>query len=97
MADFCQFLGYWLSKNASRDHGIKSEFVLLTKSILLCTIGKRILHWSIFATEYIADNCKFSGYWPLKIGSLNHDVIGEFVSVAKSIVFGTAGKMFYVG
>ena len=29
IADFCPFLGYWPSKNASRDHGIKGEFVSL--------------------------------------------------------------------
>ena len=50
-ADFCTFFGHWLSKNASRDHGIKGEFVSFAKPIVLCTIGKRILCWSIFAID----------------------------------------------
>ena len=32
------------------------------------------------------------GYWPSKNGSHDYDVKGEFVSLAKPILFGTAGK-----
>ena len=92
IAHFCLFLGYWRSKNSSRDHGIKDEFVSLTKTIVLCTIGKWILCWSILAIEPKADFFPFWGYWPSKDGSREHNVKVEFVSLAKPIVFGTSGK-----
>ena len=41
VANFCPFLGYWPSKNASRHRRIKGEFVSLTKPIILYTIGKK--------------------------------------------------------
>ena len=68
IADFFPFLGYWPSKNALHDHGIKVEFVSFAKPIVLCTIGKRILCLSIFAVESIADFCHSWGYWPSKNG-----------------------------
>ena len=43
--------------------------------------------------EPIADFCPFLGYWPSKSGSHDHDVKGEFVSLAESMVFGTVGKI----
>ena len=61
IADFCPILGYWLSKNASRDHGIKDRVVSLAKPTTLFDIGKRILCWSIFPKESIADLCPFLG------------------------------------
>ena len=93
VADFCPTLGYWPSKNASRDYNEIGEFVSFVKPIVLCTIGKRILRWSIFAFEPIANFCPFFGYWPSKSVSRDHDVKGEFVSLAKSMVFGTVGKI----
>ena len=73
------FFGCWPSKNASRDHGIKGEFVSLPKPI-------------VFTIEFIAGFCPFWGYWPSKNGSRNHDVKVEFVSIAKPVVFVTTGK-----
>ena len=90
--DICPFLGYWPSKNASRDHSLQGEFVSLAKPIVLCTIRKRTLCWSLFAIASIADFCIFRGYWPSTNGSYDHDVKGEFVSLAKPFVFGTSGK-----
>ena len=81
-SDFCPFLGYWLSKNASHAHGTKGEFVSFAKPIVLCTIWKRIL----------TDFCPFWGYWPSKNGSRAHNIKDKFVSLAKLIVFGTTGK-----
>ena len=95
IADFCLFFGYWPSKNTSRDHGIRGEFVSLAKPVVLCTIGKRILCWSIFAVESIADFCRLRGYWPSKNRSCDHDIKGEFVSLAKRIVFGTTRKRIW--
>ena len=129
---FSLFLGYWPSKNASRDHGIKGEFVSFTKPIFyvplerefyvdqyfhenlqlifvhagvidlkrICfsykivfgTTGKRILCWRIIVKEPKADFSLFLGYWSTKNESRDHDVKGEFVSLAKPIVFGTGGK-----
>ena len=89
IADFCLFLDYWPSKNASRGHRIKGKFVYLAKPILLCSIGKIILCWSIFAIESIADFCRFWGYWPWNNWPRDHDVKGEFASLAKPIVIGT--------
>ena len=66
IADFCPFLGYRPSKNASRGHGIEVKFFSLAKPTLLCTIRKIILCWSIFATESTVDFCPFWGYWPWK-------------------------------
>ena len=43
IADFCSFLGYRPSKNASRGHGIKGEPVSLAKPVVLCTTRKRTL------------------------------------------------------
>ena len=93
IAYFCPILVYWPSKNASCDYNVIGEFVSLAKPIVLCTIRKRILCWWIFALEPIADFCPFLGYWPSKSGSRDHDVKGEFVSLAKSMVFGTVGKI----
>ena len=72
------------------------KFVSLTKPIVLCTIGKRILCWSIFATEPIADFCPLMGYWPLKNGSRDHNVKRNSLLLAKLIVFGTIGKKFHL-
>ena len=66
IADFCPILGYWSSKNASRDHGIDDGVVSFAKPTTLWTIGKRTLCWSIFPKEPIADFCPFWGYWPSK-------------------------------
>ena len=85
-------MGYWPLKNASRDHGIKDEFVFLAKPIVLCTIGKRILRWSKFAVESIADFCHFGGYWPSKNESRDHDANDEFDSLTKPFIFGTTKK-----
>ena len=79
IAGFCLFMGYWTSNNASRDHGIKYEFVSLAKPIVLCTFRKRILCWSILGSEPIANFCPFLGYWTIKNGSRNHDVKGDFL------------------
>ena len=65
---------------------------MLTKPINFGVNGKKILCWSV-AIEPIADFCSFLGYWPSKSGSRHHDVKGEFVSLAKSMVFGTVGKI----
>ena len=92
IAGFCPFLGYWPSKNASRDHDIKDKFVSFANSIVLYIIGKRILCWSIIAIEHIADFSKFWRFWPSKNGSRDHDIKDEFVCFAKAIVFDTAGK-----
>ena len=92
LANFCPFLGYWHSENASLDRGIKSEFISLIKPILLCSMGERILCWSLFTIESIAVFCPYWGYWPSENGWHEHDVNGEFVSLAKTFVFGTAGK-----
>ena len=69
------------------------EFVSFVKPIALCTIAKKILCWSIFALEPIADFCPCLGYWPSKSGSRDHDVKGKVVSLEKSMVFGTVGKI----
>ena len=79
----CQYLGYWPSKNASRDHGLQGEFVSLAKRIVLCTIRNITLCWSLFAIASIADFCIFWSYWLSRNGS---------VSLAKPFVFGTSGK-----
>ena len=62
IVDFCAILGYWLSKYASRDNGIKDRFFSLPKPTTLFTIEKRILCWSIFPKEPLADFCPFLGY-----------------------------------
>ena len=59
IAGFCPFMGYWPSKNMSRDHCIKDKFASLAKPIVLCTIRKRILCWSILALKPIANFCLF--------------------------------------
>ena len=66
-------MGYWPLKNESHDHRAKGKFVSLTKPIVLCTNGKRISSWSIFAIGPIADICPFLGYWPYVC---DHDVKG---------------------
>ena len=83
IAYFCLFLGYWPLKNTSRDHGIKGDFVSFAKPIVLSTIGKKILCWSTFAIESIADICPFWCYWPSKNWPRDHDVKGDFVSLVK--------------
>ena len=85
IAVFFLFMGYWPSNNTSRDHGIKDEFISLTKAIVLCTIRKRILCWSIFAIKSIADFCTEWVTWPW----FNE----EFASHAKTLAFGTVGKI----
>ena len=65
---------------------------LLTKPIKFGVNGKRILCWSIFALEPATDICPFLSYWPSKNASRYHGLQGEFVSLAKPIVFGTSGK-----
>ena len=92
IAGFCLFMGYWPSKNASRDHGMKDEFFSLAKPNVLCTIRKKILCWSTLAIESIADICPFWCYWSSKNWPRDHDVKGDFVSLVKYIVFGTTGK-----
>ena len=92
LADFCPFWDYWPSKNWPRDHDVKGEFASLAKPIVFGTTEKRILCSSIIAVESIADFSLFVGYWPSKNGSHDYDVKGEFVSLAKPILFGTAGK-----
>ena len=92
VANICLFLGYWRSKNVSRNHSKKGEFVSLRKPIVLCTIGKKILCWSIFALEAIADSCPFLIYWPSKNESRYHDVKGEPISLTKPTVFGITRK-----
>ena len=80
----------------SCDHDVMGENFLLTKSINFGVNEKIILCWSTFAIEPIADFCPFWGYWPSKNGSRDHDVQGikgEFVSLAKPIVFGTTGRI----
>ena len=47
----------------------------------------------MFAIESIAIFCLFRGYWPSKNWSREHDVKDEFASLAKSVVFGTTGKI----
>ena len=54
--------------------------------------GKRILCWSIFGTEPIADLCPFMGCWPSKNTSRGHGISGEFVSLEEPIVFCTIGE-----
>ena len=57
ISNFCLILGYWSSKNASGDYNVIRDFVSLTKPMVLLTFGKRILCWSKFALELIADFC----------------------------------------
>ena len=79
IAGFCPFMGYLPSKNVSRDHDIEDEFVSLGKPIVLCTIRKRILCWSILALELFGLlNFKEWVMWPWWKG--------EFASNAKPIV-----------
>ena len=92
IAGFCTFWDYWPSKNGSRNHDVKGEFVSLAKPVVFGTNGKRILWWSIIAAESIADFSLFLSYWSSKSGSRGYRLKGEFVSLAKPIVFGTAGK-----
>ena len=89
---FLSVVGLLIFKECTRNHGIKDEFVFLAKPILLCIIGRRILRWSVFAIEPTADFAPFWGCWPSKNGSCDHDVKGEFVSLAKTFVYGTTGK-----
>ena len=77
ISGFCPFMGYWPSKNASRYHVIKDEFVSLAKPIVLSTIRKRILCWSILALDSMANLCPFLGCWTSKNGSCDHDVKGN--------------------
>ena len=43
IADFCLFLGYSPSKNGSRDHDVKGEFVSPAKAMVFGTVGEIIL------------------------------------------------------
>ena len=63
--------------------------LLLTKPIKFGLNRKKILCWSIFAIEPIADFCSFMGYWPLK---MRHVTIDEFISLAKPIILCTIRK-----
>ena len=92
IAYFCRFLGYWPSKNTSRDHGIQGDFVSFAKPIILCTIEKKILCWSTFSIESIVDIYPFWSYWSSKNWPRDHDEKGDFISLVKYIVFGTTGK-----
>ena len=78
----------------SHDHGIKNEFVSLVKPIVFGTIRKKMLYWLMFGKEIniITDFSLFSGYWPSKNGSRDHDVKGEYISLTKPIVFGATGR-----
>ena len=89
IADFCQFMGYWPSKNMSRDHGINDEFVSPAKLIVLCTIRKRILCWSILALKPIANFCPFL---VIELERMGH-VIMMLREFAKPIIFGTVEKI----
>ena len=62
------------------------ELVSLAKPIVLCTTRKRILCWTIFTVEPIADFCPILGYWPSKHESR------EFASLVKPIVLCTTEK-----
>ena len=73
-------------------HVTKGEFVSFAKHIVFVTTGKRILWWSIIAIESIADFSLFLSYWSSRNGSRGYRIKSEFVSLAKPIVFGTAGK-----
>ena len=92
IAGFCLFMGYWSSKNASRDHGKKDEFVSLARPIVLCTFRKRILCWSILTLEPIAHFCPFLGYWTSKNSHVTMMLRGICFSW-KPVVFGTVGKI----
>ena len=81
IAGFGPFMGYWPPKNALRYHGIKDEFVSLAKSIVLSTIGKIILRWSILALKSIANFCLLLGYWTSKDGSRDHHVKGNMLHI----------------
>ena len=85
-------LGLLTFREWSRDHDVKGEFVSAAKPIIFAITGKRILCWSIVVIEPISDFGMFLGYWPLKNGSYDHDVKGEFVSLTRPIVFSTASK-----
>ena len=41
IAGFCPSLGYWPSKNESRDHDVTGELVSLAKLIVFATTGKK--------------------------------------------------------
>ena len=87
---------YWPSKNESCDQDVKGEFVSLARRFVFGTTGKRILCWSIIAVEPGMILVSVSGLLTFS-GSRDHDVKGEFVSLAKPIVFGTTVKTFYLG
>ena len=80
--------------NVSRDHGIHDEFVYLTKPVVLCTISKRILCWSILALEPIANFCQFLGYWILMNWPRDHYKKGNLLHMQNLyVVFGTIWKI----
>ena len=79
IAGFCPFISNWRSKNTSRDHGINDEFVHLTKLIVLCTVRKRILCWSILVLEPKAKFRTSLSYWTSKNGSHDPDVKGNLL------------------
>ena len=65
---------------------------MLTKSINFCVNGKKILCWSIFAIESIADFCPILDYWPSKNVSRGHGIKDRFVSLAKPTTLCTIRK-----
>ena len=75
-----------------RVYGAKGESVFLAKPIAFGTTKRRILCWSIITIESISEFSLFLGYWSLRNGLRDHKIKGNFVSFAKPIVFGTAGK-----
>ena len=96
IAAFCPFLDYWTTKDAPRDHGIRGEFVSLRKPIVLCTIEKKILCWSMFAIEPIADFCPFLGYWLSKKFISNNDVKGNLYFMQNLKYLVPLGRYFHL-
>ena len=66
IAGFCPFVGYWPWKNASRDYGIKCEFVSLAIRIVLSTIRNKMLCWSAFALRVYSWFASILVIWSLK-------------------------------
>ena len=93
--DVCLFLGYWPSKNESRDRGVKGESVSPAKPNVFGATGRRVLCWSMFAIEPLAEFSLFLDYWPSKVGT---DVKSESVSLPKliRIGFGSSGKKSFM-
>ena len=97
IAGFSPFMGHWPSKNASHDYGIKCQFDSLAIPIVLCTVRTRILCWSTFAIEYIADFCPFWGYWTSKNGPRNHVVKRNLLLMQNLWYLIPLGRWFHFG